>query len=124
MNPTDDVAVEEGRGPVRLCASCGAPLSPGLRFCASCGNWIGSDDPVVEEAAVVEAPVEEAEPVEREHPVREVPALVVHEPPVGDMAMTEVHAMPVSAHVEDRPIVFAREPLSRMRRVLLAIALL
>src|SRR3954471_6090287 len=86
--------------PARVCASCGAALTPGLRFCASCGNWIGADEPVVDEtpvvvdeppvladeepAAVDEDPAAGAEPID-EHPVREVPALAVHEPSLAEL---------------------------------------
>src|SRR3954454_19897772 len=90
----------------RVCASFGARLTPGLRFCASCGNWIGADDPVVEAPVLVEEPhalVDEApdavddpatgaEPVE-EHPVREVPALAVHEPSLGELSLNDVHSL-------------------------------
>jgi hypothetical protein len=131
----------------RLCASCGTPLTPGLRFCASCGNWIGADDPVVEDpvaevpvveepvadepvvedepVAVVEPPVAVDKPVVREEQtVRELPALAVHEPLTGDLAMRDVHSLPAATQVEERPVTFAREPLSWVWRVLLAIALL
>src|SRR3954447_24330250 len=126
-------AAEERQVSARLCASCGAPLTPGLRFCASCGNWIGADDPVVETlppaveekpATTVEEPVVEQPVVREEHPIRELPALVAHEPLNGELALSEVHSMPATTRVDERPVTFAREPLSWVRRVLLAIALL
>ncbi len=127
-----DGVADGAHGSARVCASCGASLTPGLRFCASCGNWIGTDEPVVAaEPVLVEdqpAAVLEEEPVleqpAMEQPVRELPALAVHEPLSGELAMSEVHSMPASTRVEERPVTFARESLSWVRRVLLAIILL
>ncbi|MBQ8822211.1 MAG: zinc-ribbon domain-containing protein [Lachnospiraceae bacterium] len=59
--------IQELKG-VQVCPSCGKDVETGAAFCPGCGNKM--PEPVVEEVAAEEAPVE----VAQEAPVEEAPA--------------------------------------------------
>jgi hypothetical protein len=125
----DDVMADETQPGARTCASCGASLRPDARFCASCGNWIGAPEPVeepeepsppvpaFEELKAVEDPEERQDPEEL-HELDEL------QEPDEIEEITELHPIVPPPRPGVQPVSLSREPMTRPRRVLLAIALL
>ena len=96
-----------------VCPACGAEALPGEAFCADCGASLAESpippepvaeveadaEPVVEEAPLEPAPVEEKAPVVEAAPVPPEPAPVVEQEPVVEAAPAPVPAAvpPVAA---------------------------
>ena len=143
--------MDEDQAAARTCDSCGASLRPDARFCASCGNWIGAAEPV-EEPAAHDAPLPEQavdeQPAEAhaEEPLEDQPGSFEEwremeelraldevkqpeerhgrEEPDEIEEITELHPMTPPPRPGVQPVSLSREPMTRPRRVLLAIALL